>query len=119
MKSEEQERETIVTIGIAVFALLFLMALIGIQGVMGFISQRFMLVTANAFLIVTLIQIAKSADKKRYGDYATFIIIGVIFMAVYMILYHQTVITVVTNSLEYVVAVLVIAGMVNYLKREL
>jgi len=120
MDKEEQQRETVVAIGIGSMAILFLVMLTGVESIMNFVLNKFILLMANAFLIVTLLDIAKSGvQKKRYGDYATFIIIGALFMFVYAVLSHQTAISMIINSLEYVVYILVIAGIVKYLKREI
>jgi hypothetical protein len=120
MTNEQEQRELVVTIGIGIITIMFLVIIIGIESFMAFVLDKFLLLMANAFLIVTLIDILKGGAKKEmYVDYITFIIIGAVFMFVYAMFSHQTAFSIVTNSLKYIVYVIVIAGIVRYLKREI
>ena len=116
----DNDQDTIViSIAVAVLASFLLVIYVGFSGYTHFFIDRFLGYASSAFLIMPIINIITRREDVVLPRFATFIVIGVIFLIVRMAFTKETVLMAIISNLEYIVAVTLISVIILCMKHSL
>ena len=116
----DNDQDTVViSVAVAVLASFLLVIYVGFSGYTHFFKDRFLGDASSAFLIMPIINIITRREDVVLPRFATFIVIGVIFLIVRMAFTKETVLMAIISNLEYIVAVTLISVIILCMKHSL